>query len=216
MNHKSYNEKKLFRRKIIISSAILLLLLISVLVLLIRHDYKTASEAVIRRAAAMQLNKDPNELTDADFASIKSLYTFNGQELCNIKLLEKFTSLEELNISGITFPEIPKWMKILSQIGLMDIAKRNTLDLGPIENLENLKTITFLNTPIRSFKPLSKIKNIELLVIGDMEIHDFESLKNLKNIKAITLINTLNITPAKYKELKKALPETQIMWIFGD
>ena len=210
MNQQSEKKKPTWLKLKIFAILFLLLAAIFIFIFVIQNKSDTTSPAVIRRAAAMQLNKDPNELTDADFASIKKLI-ISSQELYNIKLLQKFTGLERLYISYIEFPEAPKWMKILSEIGLMNITKRYALDLGPISKLDNLKMLGLSGTMIRSFEPLAKLKNLESLSIGEMEINDFETLKNFKKIKKLYLINNLNITNTQLGELQKALPETEVI-----
>ena len=92
------NKKKPSRRKYIIAAGFILLIGIFVLLFHIwEPKYDPASEAVIHEAAAEILKKDPNELTDDDFAKITAM-KLQGEILADIKLLEKFTNLQELSI----------------------------------------------------------------------------------------------------------------------
>jgi hypothetical protein len=88
-----------------LAMAIILALLISALILSwFSHKEKSdsASEKIIRKATARQLNKDPNELTDEDFAHITEL-NIKRKELYDIKFLEKFTNLKVLSLNYIPF-----------------------------------------------------------------------------------------------------------------
>ena len=231
ISSKSDNKKPVLM-KLIIFAVALLLLIVAAFVFIFHTQNKPdpASAAFIREVAARQLNKDPNELTDEDFASITQLCiaekeyhrsSWDGRryesyipiELSDIKLIEKFTNLEELTImSTLKVTEIPTWMRILSKIGLIDITKRNALDLGPIEKLENLKILDIMKTPVKSYEPLSKLKNLESLSIWSMKIEDCESLKKLKNLKYLSISgNNMNITQEQIKELQKSLPETKML-----
>jgi hypothetical protein len=96
----------------------------------------STSDKIIREVAARQLNKDPNDLTDEDFVKITTFY-LSDKELCDIKLLEKFTNLERLYLAAIQFPRdrIPKWMKLLEKTGIVNTNERFTIDLTPLEKL---------------------------------------------------------------------------------
>ena len=70
----------------------MILLLIPVFVFsLLQWEQKPdpASEKISRQIAARRLNKDPNDLTDEDFAKITAL-SIRNQELSDIRLLKKF------------------------------------------------------------------------------------------------------------------------------
>ena len=227
-------QKQTFRKRYIVTAIIILFLITSALIfILLSQSPKPdpASEKIIRYIVAQQLNKNPNELTDEDFVNITtlsigvrteiipSMYDEGGlilteyPEISDIKLLEKFTNLQTLDFFAVKLSDkaIPKWMKFLGKYGIINIRKRASLDLSPIEKLEHLKKIDFLSTPVKSFRPLSKIKNLETLSLACVDIIDFESLKKLKNIKTINLTAYLNITEKQIEELRKALPGVEII-----
>ena len=152
MNQQSKTEKKTLRVKLIISIAVLLFLLIFIFVFICIEQNKSdpASAAVIRKAAARQLNKDPNELTESDFAKItelciakKEIHTsYRGQYesheivvLSDLQFLKKFVNLEELDISYLEYSQknIPHWMTYLGKMGIVDISKRTAFDLRPLK-----------------------------------------------------------------------------------
>lgn len=209
----SKSDNKQFRLKFLISVLVLLLIVITIFILIFIEQNKPdrASAAVIRMAAARQLNKDPNELTDADLANIKTLM-ISSQELCDIKLLEKFNNLEEIVFFLVRFPEkaIPRWIKILGKFGIIDINERSVIDLKPLGKLKNLKMIDFMVAPVINFEPLSKLENLEILSIYSTNNPDVESLKKLNNIKTLYL-NNQNITDKQIEGLQKALPEVDVV-----
>ena len=208
---KSDNNKKPLGRKCLIAASAFLFLICAVcLYSMLSYESKMdpASKAVIIQVAAIQLNKDPNELTAEDFASITKLQIIN-QQLHDIKAIEKFPNLEELHFIWIEYSErpIPGWIKILSKTGLIDINKRNVIDLKPLAKLEHLKKIEFFSTPVKSFEPLEKLENLEMLSICDMTIVNFDSLYKLKQLKTIYL---LDMPKVLVDELQAALPEVNV------
>ena len=139
-------KKKPSRRKCIIAATILLSVFTGYIYLVLTWEQKSdpINESIIRQAAAKTryLNKEPNELTDEDFAKITSLQ-LQHSELSDIKLLDKFISLEYLTLEGSIFSKkgSPKWMTFLAKLGILDLSDRTYIDLSPLENHVNLKKL---------------------------------------------------------------------------
>ncbi len=201
------------RRRYIITAVIIFLCILAGLIyraMTWESKPDPASEKIIRQIAAKQLYKEPNELSDEDFAKITILKIESkgslkiGDEynyfientwgnLSDIKLLEKFTNLRELELIMI-YPSnenIPKWKMLLERIGIInkkDMKKRLFFDLKPLENLKNLTKLDFRYSDIKNIKPLKK----------------------LKNLKSLNLTNCTNVTDKQVEDLQKALPELEI------
>jgi Leucine-rich repeat (LRR) protein len=191
------------------------------------------SEAIIRQLAAAQLNKDPNLLTDVDFEQITVL-GLGGKELSDIKLLEKFTNLQTLNLLQINWPkkEIPFLMKVLVKIKLYNPNKKFALDLSPLEKLTNLqelylsgllikditplsgiinlKHLVLYQIPISNYESLKDMKNLEFLQLNDISISDLDPIKKLTNLKIIYIYDCPDITNEQIEDLQKALPNLVI------
>jgi Leucine-rich repeat (LRR) protein len=238
----SDNEKKHSIRKYILPAGIILLLVISALVFIcFTQEPKPdpESEKIILEAVAKQLNKDPNELTDEDFRSIKELSlpiikNSSPLELSDIKIIEKCTNLQELDMSAIRYPDknIPKWMKLLAKVGVFNLYKRFAIDLSPMKNLSSLKTlnlsstqisdITSLkglvniedlfidNTRVSDFEPLRGLINLQNLSISETQVSSLEPIRNLKKLQTLIMINCKNVTDEQIKDLKNSLPELKI------
>ncbi len=164
---------------------------------------------------------DPNEMMDEDYAKIKNFSissnaSFGGQkiELSDIKLLEKFSNLEELTLRDISFPdkEIPKWMKILSKSGIFDLSNRFNIDLTPIKKLTklqklnlslsqisdiepikgltNLQELRLSYTKVSSIEPLTKLSNLQYLDLWETQISNLEPLSGMKKLQELMLTST--------------------------
>lgn len=207
-------KKKPSKRRYILAAVIVILLITPVFIfILLAQEPKPdpASEAVIKGWVAGKLKKDPNELIDKDYESFDTFLLF-VIELSDIKLLEKFTNLQKLGLADIRLPkkEIPEWMKILSRLGVYDLNKRFSIDLSPLENLNQLKLLTIQSTPISSLNPLKELTNLEALFLVDLRISDLKPLMKLKNLRELTIKNCENITDEQIEDLQKALPELEI------
>ncbi len=216
--------KKPFRKKYIFAAAVLILLLSAALVFIyLTQELKPDpnSEIVIRKAAASQYHKNPNELTDEDFVKMKHFTLWNSElgvwqskriEISDIKLLEKFTNLQVLQLNNLLYPEsaIPKWMKILERLGIYDLNERFTLDLSLLEKLSNLQVLHLGGASIKNIKPLAGLTNLKQLVLIETQVSDLEPIKGLINLQLLVLENSENITKEQIKELHKALPNLKI------
>ena len=156
-----------------------------------------ANTAEIRKATALKLNKDPDELSDKDFALITELSVgqmSRATELYDIKLLEKFVNLQELNLNYLKFPAgtIPKGMSYLEKTGIYDPSERNVFDLSPLKKLSELRKLDISKTPLKDFKPLVGLTKLESLNLTNTQISDIESLSGLANLQILGL----NRTPA--------------------
>ena len=203
---------KPYRLKLLISAAVLLLIVITAFVIIFfeQNSPDPASAAVIRNAAAMQLGKDPNELTDEDFWAVSKL-DLSGKEVYDISLLRKFANLEELNLGNIPLPKpkIPKWMIILgklhfnpTKIYTKRYKDKYFIDLRPLEKLPKFKRIHIHNTAFKDLKPLEKIENLQMVHIMIGQLEEYESIKiknvNYENISESAFL--YNIMISSYSE----------------
>ena len=223
------SKKKPFRLKYIIPAVLFLLLIIAVFVYaLLTYESQTdpASEKVIRQWVSSELNKDPNDLTDEDFAKITKLRLFSS-ELSDIKLVEKFTNLESLEILCYRFSQkdIPKWMKLIAKLGIFDLNERFYIDLSPLKNLTKLQRLSLSSDSVTSFrgsqrrsygiviylpeglpfkniKPLSGLVNLKELNLNSTRVRDLKPLKGLKKLQVL-LLDGSHVSDIKpIKELK--------------
>ena len=208
------------KHKIAIMIVIILLIIVSLFVSFLKWKQKPdlASEKIIRNAAASEIykqtriKKDPNDLTDEDFAKITTMFlspnmgsggssywvdiptgklltTLKLGELSDIKLLRKFTNLQTLTLRDIRFPEekIPKWMKIMAKYGLIDLDKRFSIDLSPIMNLTTLKTLNLDSSKIYDITTIKGLINLKMLSLSDTQVANLEPVKHLVNLEQLLL-----------------------------
>lgn len=148
------------------------------------------SEWILRQEVALQLNKNPEELTDEDYAKITE-FELRGKGLCDIKLLSKLTNLQELSLT-IYYREsaIPKWMKVLSKLGIYDLKDKFYIDLSPVERLTDLKKLNLYASSVKNIQPLSGLKNLEELILDSTLVADIKPIKELKKLKVLNLCAT--------------------------
>ncbi|MBN1974381.1 MAG: hypothetical protein JW787_12130 [Sedimentisphaerales bacterium] len=228
--NKIFENKSYYRKYIIVVVIIFLLITTALVFSLLSQKPKIdpASELLIRQAAAYKLNKDPNNLTDKDFSKIKVLHFAEVKQdsgksstivrmykgLTELTFLKKFTNLEKLNLSNIRLNKsIPKWMKILERLGIINLEDRYTIDVSPISELKNLKVLDLSGFPIKSLKPLSNLTNLKMLDISETPISNIEPLKKLTNLEQVVMLGCKNITDKQVEDLQKALPNLHIAYL---
>ena len=186
--------KKSFRHSYIIAAGVILLLITSALVFVLHTQESQSdpvSEKIIREAAAKQLGKDTNELTNEDIAQITSLI-LRDIELRDITFLGKFTNLELLILGDISFPkkELPLLMRYLSKLGIIKLNKRFALDISPLENLNHLHDLRIAYMHVKSIEPISKMKNLKSLLLNTTNPSDLNLINNLTNLQDLRLTGT--------------------------
>jgi len=204
--------KKLFLKfRFIIALIFLLFISVTIVVALLINgsDPDPESEAKIREVIAetlrteFKIQKDPNDLTDEDFAKINeirfgqlSIYSYidplADYELADIHILAKCINLKTIRMENVNYTEkaIPKWMKLLAKLGVYDINKRYKIDLKPLSKIQTLELIQMNNVPIKNIKALGSLKNLKKLFLADNDISDLGVLRELKNLNALSLNGT--------------------------
>ncbi|MBN1974732.1 MAG: hypothetical protein JW787_13920 [Sedimentisphaerales bacterium] len=185
-------KNKLSKLKYTLAAAFLMLLITAMMVFIFftqKTAYDPASEKILRQAAAKQLDKDPNDLTNEDFAKITEL-NITRKELYDIKLLEKFTNLKVLSLNYIPLPgpAIPKWMIVMAKLKIINLQrmynksymKKYFIDLSPLENLFKLQIIYVVCSPVKDLLPLGKLKNIQEIHISHYELYDYGLIQKNK------------------------------------
>jgi len=221
-------QKKPFRSRNRIAAAFLIVLLIGIFFfvpLILKSMYPTASEISIRKAAAAQLHKDPNELTKKDFAKIEVLIFRNETELSDLNFLKKFINLKELRFqflqpSPFKIPmDTPRWKVFLSKLGIINIPKtyvppwryeKRIIDIRGLEKLPKLEILDLSGTSIQSVDSLGYIKNLKALSVSYTDISDLEPIEKLTNLQELNLTGCKNITENKIQDLQNVLPDLKI------
>lgn len=200
-------KRKPSGRRYTLAAVFLLLLLTPVFVFMFLKSMPDPdSEKIILEAAAKQLGKDPNKLTNEDFATIEVI-DLSGKSLGSIHLLGKFINLRELNmpLNKPSLKTVPKWKKFLSNYGIIHIPTFSSrlgnagislgfgdeevclIDLSPLKNLHNLENIDLWVLQLDNIKPLAGLTNLKGLNLRMTGISDIKPLRKLKNLEMLDL-----------------------------
>ncbi len=170
-------------RTITIFAAIFTFLSFFIFLIIIRANYPTNSELVIRAAAAESLNKDPNQLNKRDYAKVTRL-DLSGKELSDISFLRKFKNLEYLKLEDlvITHKETPKWKMVLQKFHIikqkpLPIPKPTTKPIiivstgdatGFQQMMQQRQTLeNIYRGDVIDLRPLKKLKKLQMLQLGN-------------------------------------------------
>jgi Leucine-rich repeat (LRR) protein len=210
---RSDTKKKPSYKKYTLAAVVVLLLITPIFVfMMLKSGTDPASEKVIREAAAAELRKDPNELTDDDFAKITTLF-INGNNICNIQLLEKFINLKELVlIHGTTFKindNTTKWKLFLTKIGIIKLPVpycnpwELTIDIKPLAKLKHLQRLDLGGMKIKNINSLTRLSELKELSLWGTDITDIEPLGKLENLETLTLKDNIKKIITDLGPLKK-------------
>jgi len=215
---KQTDKQKPSRKKYIIATGIIFCI-ISVYVYWLttwrpeKSQLQKESESLIRKIAARNFQKQPDQKDDEDFSKVTSLFIGEHEfssaplvtELADIKPLEKFTNLEILSLGRIIYPKkgTPKWMIILSKYGFFDINKRFALDLSPLAKLQNLKLLTIRDTSVKNINSLANLVNLQKLDLSGTNIKSIEPLTKMVNLERLVLDGTAIVDLKPVKNFKK-------------
>lgn len=231
--------------KYIIAAMIILLIIIASLIFMVTsYDQKSdpASEKKIRRVVAVVLHKDPNHLSNEDFLKVTALQ-LSYTTLADIRFLEKFKNLEELDLGYIHFPisKMPKskWKSFLAKLSIYTFSETHEYDLSPLKKLSRLEILSLTQTPVINIEPLANLTNLKVLKINGTDVADIEPLKGLHNLQELHIWGIKNkqvsalyehnsaiqanviiydkFSDEQLEDLKKALPNLKIInagWTF--
>ena len=230
MQKQSSSQKKPSRRKYIIPAVIILCILVGYIYLVVTwtpadSESKKASDAVIRQIAAVQLNKDPNDLTDEDFAQIRE-FTLTLRAHIAAKLLNKEPNDLTNEDTYQILDYITKNMK-LNYSGVVSVIYLELSDIRLLKKLQNLQTLSIrsvrlpekdipawmqifaklgiYNPSERFYIDLSPLKNLSGLNTLSLEgsyIKNIKPLSKLINLKELNLNNTSVFDLKPLKELQ--------------
>ena len=171
--HKRKNSSRQKYEQMAVIFALLSGVLIFILLaqMSVRKKFQLSREAVIREAAAIELKKDPKNLSIDDYAKIKEL-KLSRKPLIGISLLEHFTNLEKLEFKELYIPEtdllVWRWEK--PKIRILNLS-----DITPLAKLTKLQILALDGTRISDISPLANKTFLANLFLGNNNITDIVS-----------------------------------------
>lgn len=205
---KSSFQRNISRQKYRIGLVLILVsLFVGSIFLVIKHDAdskRKAGEAYIRQFLSGRLDKEPNDLTDEDFAKLTYFHMrYPSGEPFDLTLFEKFTGLQTFIfiefLIPLNKPVVPKWKLLLAKLGIIDLEIEGYFDLKPIRKLTNLQEIHLDGLMIADIKPFAKLINLKKLTLSRTRVDDLTPIKNLINLQELHISNSpvSNLEPVK-------------------
>ena len=148
---------------------------------------KEESEKFIEAEIRYELNKPTGELTKADLEKVTELW-LNGNQLTDVKGLEKLTKLKELYL-----------------------AKNQLTNVKGLEKLWQLTRLHLHSNQLTDVKGLEKLTQLTHLNLTSNKLTSVTGLENLTQLTHLYLENNPDLTKAQIDELQKALPKCTII-----
>ncbi len=193
----------------------------------------TKDDVIIHEAIARQLNKKLDELIHDDYRKIERLY-LPSSGIIDLTPLESLPNLQRLDLSGTKVVDVGP-LASLTNLQWLDLSDTEVSDVGPLSSLTNLQELILSSTQVTDIGPLSSLTNLNKLALSSTKISDIGPLSSLKNLKLLYLqvtkvsdvgplyylknlqelwIYDADVTDEQIKELRKALPNCEILEIF--
>jgi hypothetical protein len=199
---KANAQKKSSGRKYIFAAVIFLFIIIGSLVFTFyaREEPDYISDSVFRKLVSEQLNKNPKDLTDEDFAKVKNIslagFSFwtNSSSGTLFKrsdntITVRFSTKREDN-SYINF-ELPIHISFLSKLGIKIKNRKYLFDLKTLEKLTNLQNLNLSSANITNINSIGKLHKLEALFISKAAVRNLEQFKGLTKLHILGLQETM-------------------------
>jgi hypothetical protein len=155
-------------------------------------------------------NKDEFDLRSLAKLSHLQIVELIGPMISDIKPIEKLLNLKEIRLEHTKVSDL-KPISNLVNLQKLSITKGEVKNLEPIKGLKNLKSFYLVVTVVTDIQPIKGLTNLELLDIRGTPVSDIDPIKELKNLKTLYLQLSDIITRKQINELKKALPNADII-----
>ena len=102
----------------------------------------------------------------------------------------------------------------LSSLDFLKLSNTKIQDISALSQLLELTQLVIENNDetIEDISAIGSLKNLRVLNISESKIKNVSALKNLNNLTHVLLKNNVYITKKQVDELKKALPNTDILY----
>ena len=107
---------------------------------------KEESEKFIEAEIRYELNKPTGELTKADLEKVTELW-LKGNQLTDVKGLEKLTKLERLNLRDNKLTKVPEGLEKLDQLTWVNLDDNQLTDVKGLEKLDQLTRLHLQGNP---------------------------------------------------------------------
>ena len=106
--------------------------------------------------------------------------------ITEIKGLEKFSAIRELNLSDNNISEI-SGLDHMEYLFNLNLSKNNITEIMGLDKLRNLKFLRLSDNLIQEIKGLDSLKSLMVLYLNGNKIEEVKGLDNLKNLNVLYL-----------------------------
>jgi Leucine-rich repeat (LRR) protein len=106
------------------------------------------------------------------------------------KALQRILDINDLNIAGNNQIIDLEPLSNLSNLRTLNVSSTLIQDIFPVRNLTKLHNLNCSNTAVSSLEPLIYSMELSILNVSNTEIYDIEPLRNLSNLKILDISNT--------------------------
>ena len=171
----------------------------------LHHNQVFIEDEVLKNELMFELDFcEANLLTTEEAERIENIEISAKESIRSLKGLEYFKNLKSLNIrisEPIEQNEIVDLspLKELRELRTLYLSFNRISDLSPLVDLQLLENLSLSYNEITDISILAKLKRLKTLALSNNQIKDITSLKNLSQLKSLSLFNNkiTDISPLK-------------------
>jgi hypothetical protein len=105
----------------------------------------------------------------------------NNKGLTEISLLQEFTFLQELNLSGNSISDLSP-LSELTQLTYLDISDNAVIDITPLQGMSSLTELNMINNKIENLDALHALSTLAILRMSNNYISNISSLQVMRGL----------------------------------
>ena len=150
---------------------------------------------LIRERVAKKLNKKPQEITQDDLNTIKSL-DLSESDIIDVTPLATLTNLQWLYLNQTSVIDVTP-LATLTNLQTLYLNQTSVSDVTPLATLTNLQQLYLNQTSVSDVTPLATLTNLEWLGLNQTSVSDVTPLATLANLQWLYLNQTSvsDVTP---------------------
>ena len=139
------------------------------------------------------------EITNEELEKVKSIKIINKQ-IKDVTGLEKFTSLEDLNLRNNLLKNI-NVLFTLENLKKLDVAHNNITQITGINDLKNLKELNLYDCIVYDLSDLEGMDKLEILNLGENNENKKGVMTNLESLNTLTNLKHLDFSENYTKDI---------------
>jgi len=114
-----------------------------------------------------------------------------------------------LDLCATRFEDYDK-LAAFDKLTFLRLSSKSIADLSPLAGMTAMQRLDINGTKVKDLKPLAAMTEMKQLDLSELELKDLAPLLGMKKLEKVYLVKT-QVSPDQVEQLKKALPNAQVL-----